>query len=78
MSWHGQPPTGHEVIVRLIAGTSTTTRTGLTLMPELDDTVYPKGFNTTDREMRDLETQRLTRHDSHGESNDAVRPSTEP
>jgi len=76
MNWRGQPLTSHEVIVNLIAGT--TTRTGLTVTAELDDTIYPKGLKITDREMRDLETQHLTRHDFHGEWNYVVRPSTEP
>ena len=40
MNWRGQPLTGHEVVVNLIAGT--TTRTGLTVHAELDNTVYPK------------------------------------
>ena len=65
MNWRGQPLTSHEVIVNLIAGT--TTRTGLTVTAELDETIYPKGIKITDREMRDLETQRITRHDFHGE-----------
>ena len=76
MNWRGQPLTSHEVIVNLIAGT--TTRTGLTVRAELDDTLYPKGIKITDREMRDLETQHLTRHDFHGEWNYAVRPALQP
>jgi Rhodopirellula transposase DDE domain len=76
MNWRGQPLTSHEVIVNLIAGT--TTRTGLTVTAELDDAIYPRGLKITEREMRDLETQHLTRHDFHGEWNYVVRPSTEP
>ena len=76
MNWRGQPLTSHEVIVNLIAGT--TTRTGLTVRAELDDTLYPKGIKITDPEMRDLETQHLTRHDFHGEWNYAVRPALQP
>ena len=34
MNWRGQPVTSHEVIVNLIAGT--TTRTGLKATAELD------------------------------------------
>src|SRR5664280_1550500 len=60
MNWRGQPLTGHEVVVNLIAGT--TTRTGLTVHAELDNTVYPKGIKITDRELRDLETQHLVFH----------------
>jgi Rhodopirellula transposase DDE domain len=72
MNWRGQPLTSHEVIVNLIAGT--TTRTGLTVIAELDDTLYPKGIKITDREMRALETQHLTRHDFHGDWNYTVNP----
>ena len=77
MNWRGQPLTSHEVIVNLIAGT--TTRTGLTVRAELDDTTYQKGIKVTDREMmRQLETQHLTRHDFHGDWNYCVRPATPP
>ena len=41
----GQPLTSHEVIVNLIAGT--TTRTGLTVTARLDDTTYPKSIKIT-------------------------------
>jgi hypothetical protein len=50
---------------RLFAGTAT--RTGLTVTAGLDDTIYPKGIKITDREMADLETQHLIRHDVHGD-----------
>ena len=76
MNWRGQPLTSHEVIVNLIAGT--TTRTGLTVTAELDDSIYPKGIKITDREMADLQTQHLTRHDFHGEWNYRVNPATQP
>ena len=74
MNWRVQPLTGHEVIVNIIAGT--TTFTGLTVTSELDDTIYPKSIKITDREMADLETQHLTRHDFHGECNYSVSPAT--
>ena len=76
MNWRGQPLTSHEVIVNLIAGT--TTRTGLTVTAGLDDTIYPKGIKITDREMADLETQHLTRHDFHGDWNYTVSPADQP
>ena len=76
MNWRGQPLTSHEVIVNLIAGT--TTRTGLSVTAELDDTIYPKGIKITDREMADLETAHLTRHNFHGEWNYRVSPATQP
>ena len=76
MNWRGQPLTSHEVIVNLIA--ATTTRTGLTVRAELDASTYEKGIKITDREMRQLETQHLTRHDFHGDWNYCVRPATPP
>ena len=76
MNWAGQPLTSHEVIVNLIAGT--TTRTGLTVRAELDDTIYPKGIKITDRETKNLETQHLTRHNFHGEWNYTINPAPQP
>nr|WP_158251894.1 hypothetical protein [Cryobacterium sp. M15] len=72
----GQPLTSHEVIVNLIAGT--TTRTGLTVTARLDDTIYPKSIKITDREMADLETQHLTKHGFHGDWNYTVSPADQP
>ena len=72
MNWRGQPLTSHEVIVNLIAGT--TTRTGLTVTAALDDTIYPQGIKITDAQMRVLEQQHLTRHDFHPEWNYKVSP----
>jgi hypothetical protein len=41
MNWAGRPLTSHEVVVNLIAGT--TTRTGLTVRAEHDTGSYPRG-----------------------------------
>ena len=71
MNWSGKPLTSHEVVVNLIAGT--TTRTGLTVRAEHDTGSYPRGIKITDRQMRELET-RITRHDWHGEWNYCVNP----
>jgi len=40
------------------------------------ETIYPKGIKITDREMADLETRHLTRHNFHGELNYSVSPAT--
>lgn len=53
-------------------------RTGLKVTAELDDTLYLKGIKITDRQMRDLETQHLTRHDFHPEWNYNVSPAPQP
>jgi hypothetical protein len=71
MNWAGKPLTSHEVVINLIAGT--TTRTGLTVRAEQDTGTYPRGIKITDRQMRELETQ-ITRHDWHGEWNYCVNP----
>lgn len=70
MNWRGRPLESHEVIVNLIAGT--TTRTGLTVRAELDPGSYPKGIKITDKEMRALERNHITRHAFHGEWNYCV------
>ena len=72
MNWAGQPLTSHEVAINLIAGT--TTRTGLTVHAERDTATYPRGIKITDREMRELERTRITRHDWHGEWNYTLNP----
>ena len=64
MNWRGKPLTSHEVIVNLIA--NTTTQTGLTIHAELDTHQYPTGIKVTDQE---LETVRLQKADFHGEWN---------
>ena len=75
MNWRGRPLTSHEVIVNLIA--TTTTRTGLTVHAEHDDRDYPSGIKITDQQMPDLETK-IHRHDFHGEWNYTLNPSDTP
>ncbi len=70
MNWRGRPLTSHEVIVELIA--ATTTRTGLTVRAELDEGTYPKGVKVTDDELAALP---IVRHDFHGEWNYTLYPS---
>ena len=48
-NWRGKPLVSHEVIVKLIA--ATTTRTGLKVRSELDTTHYPAGHQVSDAEM---------------------------
>jgi Rhodopirellula transposase. len=75
MNWRGQPLTSHEVIVNLIAGT--TTRTGLTVTAGLDDDIYPKGIKITDKEMKTLEQHQIRRDQFHGEWNYTLLPHPE-
>ena len=69
MNWRGRPLTSHEVIVQTIA--ATTTRTGLRVRAELDDSAYDTGIKVSDRQMDALP---LTRHDWHGDWNYTLRP----
>ena len=69
MNWRGKPLVSHEVIVKLIA--ATTTRTGLRVRSGLDQNAYPKGVSVSDADMATL----YLRHDAfHGEWNYALLP----
>jgi len=72
MNWRGRVLESREVVVNLIAGT--TTRTGLTVRAELDHGVYEKGIKVTDREMKQLP---LVKHEFHGDWNYTMKKSTE-
>jgi hypothetical protein len=72
MNWRGRPLTSHEVIIELLA--ATTTRTGLTVRAERDTAAYPLGVKITDKQMRELEKRSITRHDWHGEWNYTIHP----
>jgi transposase len=68
-NWRGKPLISHEVIVNLIA--STTTRTGLTVNCQLDTNKYTKGIKVTDHELRRVN---IIRDEFHGEWNYAIHP----
>ena len=70
MNWRGQPLVSHEVIVNLIA--ATTTRKGLQVRAELDSKPYPKGIKVTDEEFAAI---RIVRDEFHGEWNYTISPS---
>ena len=63
-NWRGRPLTSHEVIVDLIA--ATTTRSGLKVRAQLDQSYYPKGRKVTDKQLAALP---IERHEFHGEWN---------
>jgi len=69
MNWRGQPLISHEVIINLIAGT--TTRTGLRVHAELDDSVYPSGIKISDAEFEKI---CITRNEFHGDWNYRIDP----
>lgn len=70
-NWRGKPLISHEVIVNLIA--STTTRTGLIVKCELDTKKYTKGIKVTDHELKKVN---IIRDDFHGEWNYSIHPTT--
>jgi Rhodopirellula transposase DDE domain len=69
-NWRGRPLTSYEVIVNLIA--NTTTETGLTVRAALDTNEYETGIEVSDDQLAKL---RLTRAKFHGEWNYTIRPS---
>jgi len=69
-NWRGKPLVSHEVIVNLIAATSTST--GLHVHAELDTAKYQTGKKVTDKE---LSLVNLERHEFHGDWNYTINPS---
>ncbi len=69
LNWRGKPLVSHEVIINLIA--STTTAKGLKVNCELDKNKYPKGIKVTDDEMKKIN---IIRNDFHGEWNYTITP----
>jgi transposase len=68
-NWRGRPLVSHQVIVQLIA--ATTTDTGLQVRCELDPNTYPAGIKVADA---DLERVNLRRHEFHGDWNCTISP----
>ena len=69
MNWRGRPLVSHEVIVNLIA--ATTTQKGLHVRAAIDDAPYQKGIKVTDAEFT---TIRFTPDEFHGDWNYAISP----
>ena len=68
-NWRGKPLVSHEVIVNLIA--ATTTKKGLRVQCRLDTNSYPQGIRVSDAE---LATVDIERDSFHGEWNYTIRP----
>jgi len=68
-NWRGRPLTNYEVIVNLIA--NTTTKTELKIQAALDNREYPTGIKITDEQMKELN---LRRHDLHSDWNYTIEP----
>ena len=69
MNWRAKPLVSHEVIVNLIAATST--RKGLKIEAELDTNTYKTGLKVTDEELNAIKIKRLA---FHGEWNYIIVP----
>jgi transposase len=68
-NWRGKPLVSHQVIVNLIA--ATTTQTGLRVRAEIDPRKYPKGVKVTDQEVASI---RIERDKFHGDWNYTIHP----
>jgi hypothetical protein len=68
-NWRSRPLVSHEVIINLIA--NTTTDQGLKIHAELDTAIYPLRIKVTDEE---LDTVNINRHKFHGDWNYSIRP----
>ena len=68
-NWRGRPLVSFEVIVNLIA--DTTTATGLEIQAELDTNAYPKGRKVSNEE---LALVQIVRDAFHGEWNYTIKP----
>jgi hypothetical protein len=68
-NWRGKPLVSHEVIVNLIA--ATTTRTGLRVQSQLDTGKYPKGMKVSKAEFATIHLRPAT---FHGDWNYVIVP----
>ena len=71
-NWRGKPLATHQVIVELIA--ATTTSKGLKVKSRIDQRIYSKGRRVSDRE---LAAVCLVPNEFHGEWNYAIHPSSQ-
>jgi hypothetical protein len=70
-NWRARPLVSYRVIVDLIS--ATTTKTGLTVLCDIDHNLYPKGIVVSDAEMAALN---ITRHEFHAEWNYTIAPNS--
>jgi transposase len=68
-NWRGKPLISHQVIIDLIA--TTTTTKGLTVKSKLDTNLYPTGLKVSDQQMAELQ---LRREKFHGDWNYKLLP----
>jgi hypothetical protein len=68
-NWRGKPLISHQVIIDLIAATTTTT--GLTVKSKIDTNIYEPGLRVSDQQMAELQ---LRREKFHGDWNYKLLP----
>jgi hypothetical protein len=68
-NWRGKPLISHEVIVNLIAATTTTA--GLLVHSEIDAKTYPAGVKVSDKELSEIN---IHRDKFHGDWNYSIKP----
>jgi hypothetical protein len=68
-NWRGKPLISHQVIIDLIAATTTTT--GLTVKSKIDTNLYEKGLKVSEKQMTELQ---LRREKFHGDWNYKLLP----
>jgi hypothetical protein len=68
-NWRGKPLISHQVIIDLIAATTTTT--GLTVKSKIDTNTYQRGLKVSDQQMAELQ---LRREKFHGDWNYRLLP----
>jgi hypothetical protein len=69
MNWRSRPLTSHDVVINSIA--ATTTRAGLTVAANLDDSSYPTGVQISNAQMAALP---ISRHCFHSDWNYTLHP----
>ncbi len=69
MNWRGRPLTSHEVVINLIA--ATTTKQGLKVHAQPDRGTYPTNVEVSDAQMRAIP---IRPHKFHGEWNYTIAP----
>jgi len=69
VAWRGKPLITHQVIVDLIAATST--RAGLEVRAQIDPNLYPAGLKVSDQQVAALQVER---DPFHGEWNYKISP----
>ena len=70
LNWRGKPLTSYQVVIELIA--ATTTNTGLNVYARLDNTTYPQKIKITDEQIAAVN---ITGHQFHPEWNYRITPS---